>query len=238
MKNLIVIFTAALFVFTSCNPKYYSPNTQNVPLISAQGEKNITVAANGNQVELQGAMGVTDKIALQLNGGLYIPKDQDNGNGGKGNFIEVGAGYFKEVQPNWVFETYALAGFGSFKNYLPSTIADNPGTKGDLSANIFRVGVQPNFGYKTKYFSAMVSSRFVNLSYSNIKGDLIFAGEQQLTYLKDNNSNFLIEPALTLRGGLEKVKLQVQYGYSFNVSNSHFRQDKPFLTVGLNFNFK
>ncbi len=238
MKNLLLVITAGLFVFTSCSPKYYSPNTQNVPLISAQGEKNVTVSGNGNQVELQGAMGITENIALQLNGGLYIPKDEDNGNGGKGNFIEVGGGYYKEVMPNWVFETYALAGFGSFKNYFPSTVVDYPSTLGNLSANIFRVGIQPNFGYKTKNFSAMVSSRLVNLSYSNIKGDLIFGGDPQVAYLKDNKSNFLIEPALTIRGGFEKVKLQVQYGYSFNVSKSDFKQDKNFLTVGLNFNFK
>ena len=84
----------------------------------------------------------------------------------------------------------------------------------------------------------MVSSRLVNLSYSNIKGDLIFGGDPQVADLKDNKSNFLIEPALTIRGGFEKVKLQVQYGYSFNVSKSDFKQDKNFLTVGLNFNFK
>lgn len=238
MKNVLILTTAVLFILSSCSPKYYSPNTQNVPLISAQGEKNVTVSGNGNQVELQAAMGVTDKVALQLNGGLYIPKDEDNGNGGKGNFIEVGGGYYKEVMPNWVFETYALVGFGSFKNYLPSTTVDYPSTKGDLSANIFRVGVQPNFGYKTKNFSAMVSSRFVNLSYNNVKGDLIFGGESQLDYLKNNSSNFLIEPAITLRGGLENIKLQLQYGYSFNVSHTDFRQDKNFLTLGLNFNIK
>ncbi len=238
MKNVLILTTAVLFILSSCSPKYYSPNTQNVPLISAQGEKNVTVSGNGNQVELQAAMGVTDKVALQLNGGLYIPKDEDNGNGGKGNFIEVGGGYYKEVMPNWVFETYALVGFGSFKNYLPSTTVDYPSTKGDLSANIFRVGVQPNFGYKTKNFSAMVSSRFVNLSYNNVKGDLIFGGESQLDYLKNNSSNFLIEPAITLRGGLENIKLQLQYGYSFNVSHTDFRQDKNFLTLGLNFKIK
>jgi hypothetical protein len=112
------------------------------------------------------------------------------------------------------------------------------GKQGDISATILRVGIQPNFGYKTKYFSAAVSSRIVNLSYSNIEGDLIFEGANQPNYLKDNSSNFLIEPALTIRGGFEQLKLQLQYGYSANLSNSNFRQDSSFLTVGLNYNFK
>ena len=223
---------------TSCSPKFYSPNTQNVPLISEKGETNLTLSGNGNQVEFQGAHGLTENVAIKANAGLFIPKDLDNGNGGSGNFVEVGGGYFKPINSNWIFESYGIVGFGSFENHLPSTTADYPQTKGDLSANIFRAGIQPNFGYKSKYFSAAISSRFVHLSYSKIQGDLIFEGVNQPAYLRSNASNFLIEPALTIRGGLEKFKLQLQYGYSFNLSNSDFRQDNAFLTIGINFNFK
>ncbi len=66
---------------------------------------------------------------------------------------------------------------------------------------------------------------------------MIFKNEIQTAYLNKNSSSFLIEPALTVRGGLEKIKLQVQYGYRLNLSNSNFKQDKTFLTIGLNFNF-
>lgn len=234
-KSLILVMGIGL---ASCNPKFYSPNTQNVPLISEKGETNLTLSGNGNQVEFQGAYGVSEGFALQANGGLFIPPDLDNGNGGSGKFIELGAGYFKPLTSNLVFETYALFGMGSFENHFPTTNSGSPLTKGDLSGNILRIGIQPNFGYKSNHFSAAISSRFVNLTYNKIEGDLIFEDENQLTYLKNNSSNFLIEPALTLRGGFEKLKLQVQYGYSFNLSNSDFRQDDSFLTVGLNFNFK
>ena len=71
-----------------------------------------------------------------------------------------------------------------------------------------------------------------------LEGDLIFDEVNQVKYLEDNKSNLLIEPALTIRGGLEKVKLQLQYGYSLNLSNSDFTQDKGYLTLGLNFNLK
>jgi hypothetical protein len=222
----------------SCSPKYYSPNTQNVPLISEKGETNLTLSGNGNQIEFQGATGISHHFAIKANASLFIPSDLDNGNGGSGKFIEFGGGYFNEVANNWVFETYGIVGFGSVENHLPSTITDNPGTKGDISASIVRAGIQPNFGFKSKYFSAAISTRFVNLWHNNIEGDLIFAGENQIDFLNENASNFLIEPALTLRGGLEKIKLQIQYGRSWNISNSDFRQDKEFLTIGLNFNFK
>lgn len=238
MKNFRKLIILALgFGIASCSPKFYTPNTQNVPLISEKGETNLTLSGNGNQVEFQGAYGITKNIAVKANGGLFIPSDLDNGNGGSGKFAEFGGGYFKPITENWIFETYGIVGFGNFENHLPSTKNDYPQTNGDISANILRVGVQPNFGYKSKYFSAAISSRIVNLSYSNIKGNLIFEDENQQDYLKDNSSSFLIEPALTVRGGFEKFKLQLQYGYSLNLSNSDFRQDNSFLTIGLNFNF-
>src|SRR5699024_4192312 len=109
--------------------------------------------------------------------------------------------------------------------------------KGDISANLTRIGLQPNFGYKSEYFSIGVSSRFVHVGYNHIKGDLIFDETDQIQYLRDHNSNFMIEPALTLRAGIEKAKLQFQIGKSFNVTNKDFRQDDLLLTIGLNFRF-
>lgn len=238
MKYLKIITIVGATFLAGCNPKFYTPNTQNVPLISEKGETNLVLSGNGNQLELQAAYGLTEKIALKANGGLFFPPEVNNGNGGSGKFIELGAGYFKPINTNFVFETYAIVGFGSVENHLPSTIAANPQTTGDISASIFRYGLQPNFGYKSENFSAAVSSRFVNLVYSDIKGDLIFENANQVNYLKDHASNFLIEPAITLKGGFEKVKLQVQYVYSFNVSNTDFRQDKSLVTIGLNYNFK
>ncbi len=239
MKNLKkFIFLVVGFGFASCSPIYYSPNTQNVPLISEKGETNLTVTGNGNQVEFQGAYGIAENIALQVNGGLFIPADINDGNGGSGKFIDIGGGYFNPITENWIFETYGILGVGGFENHLPSTKADYPLTSGDISANILRVGIQPNFGYKSKYFSAAVSSRIVNLFYSNIKGNLMYNNKNQQDYLTENSSNFLLEPAITIRGGFERLKLQLQYGYSFNLSKSDFRQDNTFLTLGLNFNFK
>lgn len=239
MRNSILILASGCFILlTSCNPKYYTANTQNVPLISHKGETNLTLAGNGNQVEAQGAYGITKNIAIQANGGLFIPGDLDNGNGGSGRFLEVGGGYYQPLDNNLVFEIYGLFGMGSVENHLPSTIADYPSTTGDISASILRYGIQPNFGYKSKYFTVAVSSRIVNMNYSNIKGDLIFDNQNQVAYLESNKSNFLIEPAITIRGGLDKIKLQLQYGYSLNLSNSSFKQDKTMFTIGLNFNFK
>lgn len=238
--NKLAIFSAiiSLFGLFSCSPKYYAPNTQNVPLIHAQGQTNLSVAGNGNQVEFQGAYGINDALAFQINGGLVIPKEEDNGNGGSGNLIEGGFGYYRNLNPNLLFDVYALIGFGSMKNDFPSTLTAFPNTSGKISANILRVGLQPSIGFHQKFFSVSGSARISSLNYNNIEGSLIFDEVDQVEYLKDNKSNFLIEPALTIRGGLEKIKVQVQLAKSFNLSNSSFKQDDTLLSVGLNFNFQ
>ncbi len=237
-KNSITIHYRNGIDHSWVHPKYYSPNTQNVPLISEEDESSLTIEGNGNQAGIQAAYGISNNIAVKGEGGLFFPADQDNGNGGSGQFIDFGLGYINKVSDNWVFETYGIVGFGSMENHLPSTIVDNPNTEGDISASLLRVGVQPNFGYKSELFDAAISSRIVNISYSGIEGDLMFDGENQVRYLEDNSSNLMIEPALTLRAGVENYKLQLQVGYSMNVSNSDFRQDNGFLTLGLNVNIK
>lgn len=236
-KQSLLIAAALVTLLAGCNPKYYTPNTQNVPLIEKQGQTNLTVSGNGNQVEFQGAYGVSDGLAIMANGGLFIPGDLDNGNGGSGSFGEFGLGYFVPMENNMVFETYGLVGIGSVENHFPGSVSEGGSGTGDIKANILRVGIQPNLGYKSGNFSAAISTRLAMLTYSGAEGDLIFEGQNQVDYLNDNSSNFLIEPALTLRGGLEKVKLQVQLGYSLNATNSDFRQDQGFVTVGINFNF-
>ncbi len=107
----------------------------------------LTLAGNVDQVEFQGAKGVSDNIAIKANCRIFIPADLDNGNGGSGKFLEVGGGYYGQIQEYLIFEAYGIVGFGSVENHLINGSGPNVSKQGDLSANIFRWGVQPNLGY-------------------------------------------------------------------------------------------
>ena len=233
----IALTSTVLFLFSSCTTTYYIPNTQNVPVIDAKGATSVNLAGNGNQVEFQAAYGITDALAIQANGAWYIPNDEDNGNGGSGSLYEGGVGYYKNLSENWLFDTYALVGAGRVENHFPSTLPTDPATTGRIEANALRYGLQPSITYKTPYFSVSGSIRGSQLSYSNISGSLYLDGLRQERYLEDNSANFLLEPALTLRGGFERVKLQVQLLQSINLTHSNFKQDNTLLSVGLNFSF-
>lgn len=237
-RKFQLLIGATALVMGGCTTKYYIPNTQNVPMISQQGQTNLSFAGNGNQVEFQGAYGISDAVALQANAGFVFPQEDDNGNGGSGKLIEGGLGYYNNLTENWLFDTYGLLGVGNMENDFPTTVSSNPSTTGKISASILRFGLQPSIGYHNDYFSIALSTRVTSLNYSNIKGSLVFGEIDQVAYLEDNKSNFLIEPALTIRGGFEKLKLQLQFLKSFNLSHSDFKQDDTLLSVGVNFNFR
>lgn len=228
---------AVIFLVSSCAPYYYTPNTQNVPMIKEKGGASVTVAGADSQLEFQGAYGITDNLAVQLNTGFVLPNDEEDGDGGTGRFFESGIGYYKNINSYLLFDVYALLGFGHVENHFPSTLSTYPGTTGEISAQFFRAGVQPGLSFHHNYFSVSASTRMLSLNYSNIDGNLTFADEDQVAYLQDNKSNFLIEPALTLRAGVKRVKLQVQLIKSFNLSNSSFKQEFGQITGGIGVSF-
>lgn len=235
----VYIGLCVILLMTACSPIYYMPNTQNVPLLSEKDEANITLIGNGNQIEAHGSYAAGQNVGLVLNAGLFIPPDDDNGDGGRGRFVEVGAGYFKPLRPNLIIETYGLLGLGGVENYFPSRVSGGSTSPDDgrITAQMLRIGLQPNIGYKSKYFSAAFSMRWCWLSFSNIEGNLIFDGVQQQEYLKEHKSNFLFEPALTIRGGWERIQGQVQLGVSANLSEKYFNQEDSWMTLGIHFKF-
>lgn len=79
-----------------------------------------------------------------------------------------------------------------------------------------------------------LSVRFCNLTFNKIElnncGDL--DGVDYLT----TDSHYILEPALTIRGGFEKIKLQIQAQYSANLNNfndPHNVVEKIHLSAGL-----
>lgn len=225
MKNLVILLIIG--TLTGCSPVYYVPNTQNVPVIKEKGQTNLYFGLNGSEstdgFELQGAYGLTDKIALQLNTDWV--KASEGSSNGSGYFVELGPGYYKNLSQHFVFETYGLLAFGGLK------YEENNSSFQEIKANFFRIGVQPSISYTSKYFIASLSGRLANLNYNSVSGNY-----SDVDYLKANNSYWLIEPALTLQGGLEDVKLLLQFQISNNLTNPDFSQDYSLVSLGLKVN--
>jgi hypothetical protein len=225
MKNLVILLIGIAFV--GCGPVYYVPNTQNVPVMKEKGQTNLSFGINSSEstdgFELQGAYGLTDKMALQLNSDWVSSSDESSS--GSGHLIELGVGYYKNLSKHFVFETYGLLGFGNLK------YEENYNEPSEIKANFIRVGLQPSISFTSKYFIASLSGRIANINYNSVSGNYY-----DVDYLKTNNSHWLIEPALTVQGGSENVKLQLQFQISENLTDPYFTQDYSLVSIGLKVN--
>jgi hypothetical protein len=216
-----------------CSPKYYAPNTENVPLLQERSEGALSLLASEDRVEIQSAYAFATGLSGMLNVGFHDVKDDEEGDGGEGSFLEIGPGYYRPLKNRLVFECYGLLGYGELENHFPSTADESPGTTGKLDAKLVRAAAQPTLGWKSRFFDAALSARVGVLSYFDIEGDLVFEGKDQVEYLEENRSHFLVEPAVTLRAGYGSLKVQAQWVASLNTTTPDFRQDEQALTFGV-----
>jgi hypothetical protein len=227
------VTVAAALALGACNPTYYSPNTQKVPLLTGRGDLTGTLSGGGGRIEAHGAYALSNAVAVQVSAGKYAPDDLDNGDGGSGDYVEGGLGYFGPLGPRLRWEVFGLLASASFENHRPSSIAGNPGTTGHISGSLLRLAVQPAVGLRTSYFEVAASTKLARIVYSDVDGSFRFQDQDQVQRLRENNAYVVIEPALTVRGGLPRVKLQLQLARSFNLTESDFLQDDGMATLGL-----
>jgi opacity protein-like surface antigen len=232
-KAFAAVLLAVLLASSACAPKYYAPNTHNVPLLGRDGDYSAAFAFGDSRGELQGAYAVTEDLSLMLNGAYFERRDDEEGDGGKGGLLEVGFGYQADLDERIQFGVFGLLGRGNVENHFPSTLTGNPGTTGVIEANLARYGVQPVIGFRSPYVEAAATMRIMRLRYSDVEGSLVFAGEDQVQLLGSQTEHTLLEPALTIRGGLPTVKLQLQLGWSVNKAHANFRQDEGHLTAAI-----
>jgi hypothetical protein len=177
-------------------------------------------------VDFQGAYAVTDKIGVMANVYFAGAADRMTGDEGRGRLFEGGVGYYRPVNARSVFETYGGAGFGTL------TLERGDGSR-TASINGQRVFVQPAIGFTSKWFDAAVSLRLCGLHYSDIPEDLSDARDiDAARELAEMKSSFLAEPALTLRGGWNYLKLQFQGGLSENLTHPDFPQVEGYVSIG------
>lgn len=232
LKSILLI--TLVIPFTSCVHYYYAPNGHNVPLLKEKGETKIVAALSGGDeftgFEAQFSSAVAKNIGIMANfmtGSGEENYESGRNESGKGTFFEIGTGYYKPLGQRFVFETYGGIGLGSINNEY---------SQGDSKVKFTRLFIQPNIGYKVRGFEVALSSRFSGLNYhSVISNNLEPYDQYDLEYIKNNKFSFLFEPALTIRGGGEKFKIQLQLVLSENLNNRNLMQETGNFNIGLYF---
>ena len=236
MKSLLKMGMAAglMAVVSGCAPEYYVPNAHNVPVLQRRGDATLSGHLNSFGVELQGAYAIGEHIGVMLNGaGGRQTSDEDSVELGEGKFVEAGFGYYRNLSSRIVWETYALLGVGRIANDLRLDPSVSPPPERRIEATFVRYGIQPSLTLHSRHFDASASVRLAGLRYSNVSGNLFFGGTDQVAYLDSLGTQFLIEPAFTVRAGWDPVKVVFQLGRSSNQTTPDFRQIEGIAALGV-----
>lgn len=223
------IALASLFI-TSCK-SVYQPNAVNTPLFNNAGEVRASVDAQNVQL----AYAVTDHAGVMVNGFRVKENSEDNNINGSGGLVELGFGYYTRVRP-FIFETYVGGGMGSVQ-FSELRTQNNETTRYTFEAQGTRFFIQPSFGLGSRFFDIALTPRFVMGKYYRVSTN--YSTQDQIDgkfYQVDQPLWTFIEPAITVRGGYQWIKLQVQFGLSQKLNAQQLSYKDSFVNVGLSFN--
>jgi hypothetical protein len=264
MKTLLAIFCVAI-VATSCNtPRYaYSPTAHNVPVFTKKGDSKLaayysangasgTSDGNGNEydkntaqgADLQGAIAVTNNIAVQANYYFRSEKTITNSSSNsfenslvkyKRNLFELGGGYFTTFDKNerLLFQVYAGVGFGKTKIKENGTDFNQLPVSRYYNTNLTKFFFEPSITFRSpkEIFAATVATR----------ASVIKFGKIQTNYTIDEKQNFdldsldrygvvFLEPSFVGSFGFNKMpgfRIELQAGLSI-LYNESFIDYRPF----------
>lgn len=225
-----LIFIALLL--NGCIHSYYLPNSHNVPLLTEKKDARVSLAIyQGVQkgFEFQGSYAFAGNLGLM--GSAMTTTGQNSYGASSMNYFDLGAGYFKPLNPHFVFEAYGGLGFGYAKNTFENSSYNE--------AHFNKFFVQPSIGYKSRILDLALSWRLASLNFTSVVNTGQVGGSDltDIQFIQNNSGSMLSEPAVTLRTGYDKVKLQMQYGWSFNMSHPEFPQGaKAYYSFGVIFN--
>ena len=228
----ILLYAATILLLTGCSRYYYAPNMHNVPLFKDKGEARLAGGVSSgdeiSSVEVQAAYSFTDHIGVMAN---YFNTNGGGGNNtGKGSLFEGAVGYFGPIKGDFRYEVFVGYGRGKVTSYYDAN--------GTSKLGIDKVFIQPAIGYTRNFLDVAVSAKVATSNFFVKDVDTSNAtAMNDMRFIRDNHHSYLFEPALTVRGGWKYAKLQLQYGYSFNLTNPNFKQEKYNLGIALYFSF-
>lgn len=234
MKNLILFSStiAGLLFFNSCTTQMYVSNAVNAPLLKEKGEVQVSLTQN----DLQAAVAVAKNVGIMANG-YYENYTASNNYQHDGILGEAAIGYFTPMTSNFVFETFVGGGAGRVHKQEQFTDANDNTYMASFNANAAKLFVQPDIGYKSKYFDAVISSRFSFVKYNSFSQSNYSQAELREDYLDGNNLTnplfMFAEPAVTLRAGYKFIKFQFQYGLTVNMTANQIKHANNFSSLGI-----
>lgn len=253
LTNFKLLFACMVLLYATSCTTYYVPNSQEIPLFTAknQGRANVgyTFFPEGTKAfKYSGSYSFSDHFGATAN--MFFVSESDNhsknyhGTILKGTSVGLGLVHFLPVSKKHVFETtFGFAG-GNARN---GAITINNATI-ENKVSFINIFIQPSIGLVKKNFEMAISLKynlhtFLDLNVSLVQEAKLHALNQQeyngKTYYDYpiNKTFHVLEPAITIRYGWEKVKLGLQIVPSFLLGNADFARENINASLGIHFKF-
>lgn len=220
----IILLSAFLY---SCRAVFYVPNSVNTPLFTQKGDFNVNGNLGANGYDLQAAYAPTNEIGVILNSSFADRSSDSSSNYHKHLLIESGVGYYKTLGNNGRFEIFGGGGLSKVEgSYSYTELFTNNRITDRVNGKYYRLFIQPSIGVNTTAFQGSFSLRAAYLQTSRLKIN------NKPNYL----SSYLIEPVITLKGGVKRLKTCLQFGVSVPTDyNEDFRNRWLILNLGISY---
>jgi len=230
-----IVIIGLLFSGTSCSPVYYTPTVAISPGLEEKDDMILMgsmIASGSGGLNLELSYSPLNNIGVLLRKTeLYKEYTSFNTNTTTGVIIrenrrikhsnfDVGVGWYKYFFEAIHLNAYATGGRGFFKDDI-------------FRGSFLKIGIHPSIIFDFNRFDVGLHSSFLKLNYSNLHYDFNFREESQFAYLTANNKHSIREFFLSSRFKVNRSFLDFQIGFSDNLSNPSFRQDKVSVSIGL-----
>jgi hypothetical protein len=216
----LLLAVSALAFWTSCQ-SLYVPNGPNVPLMSEGDELQVGLNVGSNGYGAQLAYSPYYHWAIAASGNTFSIM---GGNGYSRNQLsfrhlygEGSTGFYTRLSKYARFEF--LGGYGAGQTGHP-----------DDSRQMYRqLFLQPSLGVSGPWLDAGFTPRVCLVTHYK---DFANGGST-----KFNEKGTFFEPTITVRGGYEQLKFQLQGGLAFAMGAAPFTYRKSFMSFGVHLTF-
>lgn len=238
IKRLLLL-ACLVTTLSGCSPYLYIPNSVYMPLASDQGEFKGNICYGTSGTGLQASYCVGEHILVMTNISEYNSVNTDSYTPGLLNFPysynnfcgDLGLGYFHKLGGHGRIELLAGAGYGSSNSNLQgappgySTVGYSGNKLADymVSGNFMDVFAQPDIGLVYGNYEFGLGVRLNELNFNgkysvNEQTDSTKKFNIPVYNTSLNGTAFIVQPSLMVSLGLEKVKLNLNLGYSAKLS--------------------
>lgn len=228
MKKTVLLVTVLSITFFSCTTAYF-PTEINAPAFHAKNEFHGSITYGNSGTNLLTAYSFMDNFAAI--GGISYLRTFGSRKDFQRNW-EFGLGYFNKLHKDKSVYGELFAGFDITETRSQyDAHGEFSGTDGFENAKYYRLFIQPDISFPFRNVDLIFAMKF---SYFNFSSYQLNSPEHGTP-----PKALGVEPAFTIRLGMEHFKLRAQTGFCLIgvLSGSEFNYDKVFVNFGVAFSF-